>query len=95
MAGPAGPRGNNYQRGSSDAFTAADLDEWGYPGWGIGIADTPTAGQEQIILDYCERGPAGEPQVVYVDQEDDYASLPSHATSRRSSVVSSYREKPG
>lgn len=48
------------------------LSEWGYPPIGICIGDTPTAGHEQIMLDYRACGKQGEPQVVYVDQEDDY-----------------------
>jgi hypothetical protein len=48
------------------------MEEWGYPDIGIMICDTPTAGHTMVMLDYRACDNHGEPEVVYVDQEDDY-----------------------
>lgn len=63
-------------RGSIIQETRLMVEEWKYPDIGIAICDCPSAGHDEVFLDYRTCGPQGEPKVVHIDQEDDYAITP-------------------
>ncbi|WP_433731846.1 SMI1/KNR4 family protein [Actinoplanes sp. CA-051413] len=60
--------GIGYAEGA-DAQSAYLIAEWDYPDIGVVIGVTPSAGHDTVMLDYSGCGPAGEPAVVYVDED--------------------------
>jgi hypothetical protein len=62
--------GLGYEDGIDGEFGSQYMiQEWGYPTVGVVIFDTPASGPDTVMLDYSECGPAGEPRVVYVDED--------------------------
>jgi len=64
-------RDKSYSLGG-DLGSRFMIEEWGYPDIGIVICDCPSAGHDVVMLDYRQCGPEGEPQVIHVDQENNY-----------------------
>lgn len=65
---------------SSDAENEYGLEEyfdnwreWGYPDIGIPFGGTPTAGHDMYYMDYRAVSKNGEPRIVRIEQEADYA----------------------
>jgi hypothetical protein len=63
ILGIGGTRGIDAEVGGSNYMIA----EWGYPPIGVVICDTPSGGDDTVMLDYSSSGP--EPAVVYVDED--------------------------
>ncbi|WP_028545558.1 SMI1/KNR4 family protein [Paenibacillus taiwanensis] len=64
-------REKSYSLGG-DLGSTFMIEEWGYPDIGVVICDCPSAGHDVVMLDYRACGKDGEPEVIHVDQEDDY-----------------------
>jgi len=62
--------GGRWGLDSKDGLGSAEMiAEWGYPGIGVMICDTPSGGHDTVMLDYSVCGRTGEPSVVYVDED--------------------------
>ena len=48
------------------------IEQWGYPEIGICICDCPSAGHDMVMLNYTKNGKNSEPEVVHVNQADNY-----------------------
>lgn len=49
------------------------IEEWGYPEIGIPFAMTESGGHEIYFMDYRKVDENGEPRIIRIDQESDYA----------------------
>jgi hypothetical protein len=54
---------------ATETGSAYLIEEWGYPDIGVVLCETPSAGHDTVMLDYRQRGPAGEPTVAYIDED--------------------------